>query len=282
MEATLVSESKSIFSLKLSWQLCIILRSLSGGWSWFGTKPGLYLRPLASDINTRCDIPKDAQTLIFICKSDESLISALYSFGAVMAFTIFLCSPSLTERQFYEEGKPFTCLDGSRTIPFDRVNDDYCDCRDGSDEPGSYILHPGDTPGLQFTELNKTMTHKCIGGLFLCSIIKLFYLIAGTAACPNGSFHCTNAGFKPAFIPSSRINDGICGMSLKLCRLVPFQVFCSVRVFCNICVFFPDCCDTTDEYNSGAACQNTCRWGCFWIIYLITPLCFTVLNLISS
>lgn len=44
--------------------------------------------------------------------------------------------PFSLDHHFYDESKPFTCLDGSATIPFDQVNDDYCDCKDGSDEPG--------------------------------------------------------------------------------------------------------------------------------------------------
>ncbi|KAE8619948.1 hypothetical protein XENTR_v10010042 [Xenopus tropicalis] len=50
---------------------------------------------------------------------------------------------SLSNRAFYDDSKPFTCLDGSRTIPFDRVNDDYCDCADGTDEPGTSACSNG-------------------------------------------------------------------------------------------------------------------------------------------
>ena len=39
-------------------------------------------------------------------------------------------------RQYIFENDLFTCLSGGKAFSASRVNDDYCDCIDGSDEPG--------------------------------------------------------------------------------------------------------------------------------------------------
>ncbi|XP_008208849.1 glucosidase 2 subunit beta [Nasonia vitripennis] len=43
----------------------------------------------------------------------------------------------LSKLSLYFPDQDFECLDGSLIIPYARINDDYCDCADGSDEPGT-------------------------------------------------------------------------------------------------------------------------------------------------
>lgn len=44
---------------------------------------------------------------------------------------------SLLKAPLYQPASRFTCFDGSLSIPFTYINDDYCDCQDSSDEPGT-------------------------------------------------------------------------------------------------------------------------------------------------
>lgn len=67
----------------------------------------------------------------------------------------------------------FHCLNDSVAIPYSKLNDDYCDCADGSDEPS---------------------TTACSNGKFYCRYQKR---------------HITGRG-RDFYIPSSRVNDGIC------------------------------------------------------------------------
>ncbi|KPI87223.1 hypothetical protein ABL78_3693 [Leptomonas seymouri] len=78
-----------------------------------------------------------------------------------------------------ESSKSFRCLDESKTIPFSAVNDEVCDCPDGSDEPG---------------------TSAC-AALINGVLPKLP---------ENWQFQCTNEGFFEQSFPHSRVSDGIC------------------------------------------------------------------------
>lgn len=80
-----------------------------------------------------------------------------------------------THESQMEQYKPrddgvFECIASMETIAYSQINDDYCDCLDGSDEPG---------------------TNACANGHFVCSYQEKY-------------------GRYPITVPSSRVNDGVC------------------------------------------------------------------------
>ncbi|KAL9644849.1 hypothetical protein ABK040_005330 [Willaertia magna] len=74
-----------------------------------------------------------------------------------------------------KEGQEFNCLTIKKRIPFELVNDDYCDCEDGSDEPGTNACSNSESP------LSK-----------------------------QSKFFCRNRNYKPKYISYSKVNDGVC------------------------------------------------------------------------
>ncbi|XP_030636142.1 glucosidase 2 subunit beta [Chanos chanos] len=70
-------------------------------------------------------------------------VIALIIWSAEFVDTRKIRGISMSYKRFYRERQSFLCIDGSKLIPFDQVNDDYCDCADGSDEPGTAACPTG-------------------------------------------------------------------------------------------------------------------------------------------
>ena len=49
--------------------------------------------------------------------------------------------------------KLFTCIDGSKSVKLTAFNDDFCDCLDGSDEPGTNACNNGQYEIFCFLEI---------------------------------------------------------------------------------------------------------------------------------
>lgn len=79
--------------------------------------------------------------------------------------------PSLQDRYLADSSGMWTCLDNTETIPFNMVNDDYCDCQDGSDEPSTSAC-PGtvfhcssyDSSVIPSSRVNDGVCDCCDGG----------------------------------------------------------------------------------------------------------------------
>ncbi|KAH0274953.1 hypothetical protein KCU91_g4891, partial [Aureobasidium melanogenum] len=98
--------------------------------------------------------------------------------------------------KFYKDAESFTCISNpSIKIPFSQVNDDYCDCPDGSDEPGTSAcsyLSP-----LSPSTLSDTTNKDQINS---------------TQVLPG--FYCKNKGHQPSYVPYTSVNDGFCDYDL--------------------------------------------------------------------
>ncbi|CAD6578508.1 MAG: hypothetical protein TREMPRED_002209 [Tremellales sp. Tagirdzhanova-0007] len=128
-------------------------------------------------------------TLFAIIPSFLLSLPALADTSLFSSLSIRGLKPSLAQHYPNSPSANFTCLDGSSSIPFSAINDDYCDCPDGSDEPGTsacatatfYCANEGHISGsVLSSRVNDGLCECCDGSDEWA-----------TGACPN---RCTQIG----------------------------------------------------------------------------------------
>ena len=97
--------------------------------------------------------------------------------------------------KYYKSPDSFTCISNpSVKLSASQINDDYCDCPDGTDEPGTaactYLspLSPYSPRDISIKGIN---TSHALPG-----------------------FYCINKGHRPSYVPFLAINDGVCDHEL--------------------------------------------------------------------
>lgn len=96
-----------------------------------------------------------------------------------------------TVAKYYKDPESFTCISApSIHLSITSLNDDFCDCPDGSDEPGTSAcahLSPLSPVSLGSTPTDALDTAIALPG-----------------------FYCKNKGHQPSYVPFTIVNDGVC------------------------------------------------------------------------
>lgn len=121
----------------------------------------------------------------------------------------------------YVASKPFACLDGSANIPFEFVNDDYCDCRGETRRIRRFV----NSKCLQMEVMNRELQR-----------VQMVDFIAKIKVISAQQFH--------------RISL-VTAFAVKRMK----KLFVVVVVILKIVL---DCCDGSDEYETRVVCNNTC------------------------
>ena len=115
----------------------------------------------------------------------------------VLVAVLLICTPqteAARAQHDYTTATNFLCDNGSRSLPTTSVNDDFCDCVDGSDEPGtaacSGIQPTAPTQSTPSVSTDKTKEEE-------------------DARTDSPGFVC-RGGVRATTLPASRVHDGIC------------------------------------------------------------------------